>query len=474
MNNKGEKEKKAIVLNRMYVGDYLSTNLGHEVINMFQADNGGYYIYLNSRGNIASEHAGKIGMMLFVKYHTKGVVEVIGKAVGLEEADGISCSLSRNLNEVENDLLEEQMRYIKKQKGEVSYNKAKILDIFKGAGQQNIYITYKAGAVFRPKEGKHIFIRFSDAPIVSYNKAIDYEEIVLEGYKQAKASLKQYIYPCSANNDYEKLKNIITSDSYWEKTPVGKVKDEMGKMKEVLNVNRNISLFDICQLQDDENRFSNALAYFMTCNYYRDIWQDFFKQYNINLGPEYWVAREEDAKIEDTAWNHSRFPSGGRIDLLIRDKNNIIVIENKIKSDINTIAADKELKSELRKAEEITQLNRYVNYVEWCITPAKENSKSKGKLPIVKHDANKTPYYFILAPRYNQPENTMNGIYEIITYHKLYYFLKDYYYRFKNDVNFVAFFDAMYRHTHENVNDFLYYEMMEKFVRRIKEANGKK
>ena len=29
-----------IVLNRMYTGSYLSSNLGHEVINMFQADNG--------------------------------------------------------------------------------------------------------------------------------------------------------------------------------------------------------------------------------------------------------------------------------------------------------------------------------------------------------------------------------------------------------------------------------------------------
>ena len=44
-------EKKGIVLNRMYTGSYLSTNLGHEVINMFQADNGKHYLYLNDKGN---------------------------------------------------------------------------------------------------------------------------------------------------------------------------------------------------------------------------------------------------------------------------------------------------------------------------------------------------------------------------------------------------------------------------------------
>lgn len=40
--------KKTIVLNRIYAGRYLSTHLGHEVINMFQADNGKHYLYLNA------------------------------------------------------------------------------------------------------------------------------------------------------------------------------------------------------------------------------------------------------------------------------------------------------------------------------------------------------------------------------------------------------------------------------------------
>ena len=33
------KPPTGIVLNRMFVGDYLSSNLGHEVINLYQADN---------------------------------------------------------------------------------------------------------------------------------------------------------------------------------------------------------------------------------------------------------------------------------------------------------------------------------------------------------------------------------------------------------------------------------------------------
>ena len=57
----------------MYVGDYLDSNLGHEVINLFKADNGNHYIYLNATGNFAKEHSGKIGYMLFVKYYDKGL-----------------------------------------------------------------------------------------------------------------------------------------------------------------------------------------------------------------------------------------------------------------------------------------------------------------------------------------------------------------------------------------------------------------
>ena len=40
---------------------------------------------------------------------------------------------------------------------------------------------------------------------------------------------------------------------------------------------------------------------------------------------------------------------------------------------------------------------------------------------------------------------------------------------FATDANFVAFYEAMYRHSLDNVNDYLYYEMQEKFFRRIKE-----
>ena len=110
---------------------------------------------------------------------------------------------------------------------------------------------------------------------------------------------------------------------------------------------------------------------------YYELWKEFFAKYGIDLQKNFTVAREESAKIESTEWNRKN-PSGGRVDLLIRDGENIVVIENKIKSDINTIATD---------GDDSTQLNRYVNYVNW----------------LVKNNEGAKPHFIILTPSYNSP-----------------------------------------------------------------------
>ena len=82
-------KKEGIVINRMYVGNYLESNLGHEIINLLKADNNHYYLYLNQSGSFAKEHQDKIGYMLLVKNGPKNCFEIIGLAKGLKEADGI-------------------------------------------------------------------------------------------------------------------------------------------------------------------------------------------------------------------------------------------------------------------------------------------------------------------------------------------------------------------------------------------------
>ncbi len=57
MASEGNSENTdVIILNRMYVGDYLGENIGHEVINLMKPDKGDdYYIYINPRGDLNKE-----------------------------------------------------------------------------------------------------------------------------------------------------------------------------------------------------------------------------------------------------------------------------------------------------------------------------------------------------------------------------------------------------------------------------------
>ena len=479
--------KGAIVINRMYAGNYLASNLGHEIINLFQADNGKHYIYLNPKGNFDKTHKDKdtgedkIKYMLFVKNHSSEEFEVIGLATGLKSVDGVDCTLSRKLSDRNDEVYKKQVEYITEE--DITYGGKAILKLFNDAEQQSIFITYEAKEVFIPN--KRIFISYNpETKDINTDKLI---RIVLKGYNKPSTSLRSYIYPEGTfmgdgtkpteevknkrNSDYQNLvenlinDNLINNSKLWQEQNKKVNPNDAGDGKP-----REVSLFDICQILDDENRFSNALSYFLTQPQYKELWKDFFKNVNcqnlkegkkerlnidVDFGKAYEVTREESAKIEDDSHKKNYgVTGGGRIDLVIRDSNNnIIVIENKIKSDVNTVPNDKKDK---------TQLNRYVEYVNWLL------AKDKEKENIPSH-------FIILTPNYNIPEisEEMKQYYKIITYGDLYKFLKD-----RNEVeadaNFKAFFEAMHRHTHENVNDYLYYDMLEKFVRRIKEANASK
>jgi hypothetical protein len=135
--------------------------------------------------------------------------------------------------------------------------------------------------------------------------------------------------------------------------------------------------------------------------------------------------------------------------LLIRDSENLVIIENKIKSDINSVEGD----------DHNQQLGRYLEYATW-LTNQKDSKDYKKRIVA-----------YILTPEYNFPNIPleMKDKYDIITYKEVYEYLQKNHAVFKDDINFVFFFEAMQRHTFENVNDYLYHEMNEKFLRRIKE-----
>ena len=211
--------------------------------------------------------------------------------------------------EVDENIWKHQIDFINKKK--VCYGGKSILDIFSGAEQQSIFITYEAEKVYRIKSSHRIFICFSSVNSDA-NLPIGGIVIKLSEINQAKTSLKQYIYPSDSEKDYEALKKLIVDENLW--VSVGKV-----NLNQDTASRQMISLFDICQIQNNENCFSNALAYFMMQPQYYELCVEFFKKFGIDLDKDFSVEREASAKIEDINWDHNTKPSGGRIDLLIRD-----------------------------------------------------------------------------------------------------------------------------------------------------------
>ena len=265
-----------------------------------------------------------------------------------------------------------------------------------------------------------------------------------------------------------------------------------------------ISLFDICQIQNDENRFSNALSYFI--QKYPELWREFLQQHLgiKNLDKIESVTREEDAKVNKEGWNNK---TGGRIDLLIRTKNHYVIIENKIGSDIiikdNVSQLDRYYNYvEYLKYEELERLNKEYNIVKDNLAELQkkynnlgnkignQGKKWKEKIERLKEEGYKISTNIeevekrktiglVLAPNYNMPSEEERQVNDDFTYQKLPY-KEVYEWLSKNaskelgeDANFKAFHNAMKKHTYEYENEALYDDMKDKFFSRINEFKNK-
>ena len=440
-------ENLDIVINRMYAGNYLSNNLGHEVINMFAADNGNHYLYLNAKGNFDKKR--HIGYMLLVKYAGNHKVEVLAMAKNLEMASGADASMPQNLSEEKKEIFDGQREFILNEK--ITYGGVPLLHIFNGAEQQNIFVTFKVGAnsFFKPVKRMFISYKNSDNTCENLDPAKGDIEINLADTNFASTSLKQYITLNSGKDaknsvaDYNKLAELINNGSYWEVS-------NKGVVPTTEHCKKVDSLFDICKIKDDENVFSNAIYYFMQL--YPALWSKFLNEVlkenkkSFKIGSKFTVKREY--SIAEEKEEETGIPLSGRIDLLIESEDAVIAVENKILSNINKIDGDDKSKGE-------SQLTRYLS---WLSNTGFNNAA-----------------LFVLAPEYSKNLNIPDGVAGnqywggVISYKQLYDFLSMHLRCFCSDANFVAFYNAMERHTKASDAEYLYEEMRDKFYERIKE-----
>ena len=210
-----QSEKKGVVLNRMYTGSYLSSNLGHEVINMFQADNGKHYLYLNDKGNFHKKYTESIDDMLLVRYVGENKVEILAWASELTAIPETDMPYSNFDPTSTIRRYQEKIIYDKKRKPDlkiskgsnwkyeadsetgITYGGANLIDIFGDADQQNIYITYRAGKFQTPSA--RLFLEFGheekfwESINFDDNSKRDNNTFYLPGYLFGKMALHQFI-----------------------------------------------------------------------------------------------------------------------------------------------------------------------------------------------------------------------------------------------------------------------------------------
>ena len=415
---------RSIVLNVMYNGKYLNENMGHEVINLFKDDNDHNYLYLNPYGNFSSENRKVEKMLMVIPVPRKNMFEVVALATGLTEVfkpvKNYNPMLDRNKETEANRIAYEEVRrtqleYIRGNK--ITYGGVPLDQLFGDDQQQAVYITYQAEQVLKPK--KRIFISFQDGRDTETDESL---YLSLETYKQTKMAQKQYITLQSDTDnklDWSLLNDrVLENAERWEEYPSDAF-NLMAKYKY-----KEESLFDICGIADSELAFSNALAHYV--KKYTYLFKGIF---GIN----------SDTVSVEREYEH--------IDILIKDSNKRIIVENKIHSAINRKKSDKAGES---------QLNRY-----WEQLTEKEGIAESDVTAFIL-----CPEYVVEQMKEDVKRYKNHEKYTIISYKTLWNELKDTG-ETEGDAQFGIFVYALKKHKYNSVPESKYEEMKSLFFKRI-------
>ena len=406
---------REIIINKMYVGAYLSEgdNIGHEIINLYKADDGKNYIYLNSQGTIELSHGENRITILLVRKFASKTYKVLAKVEGVTILDFADSKLPR------------EERY----KGQVAlgltYGGISLVDLFNenayhGSLQEekNAYTTFVADKVIKPKNQLYI----TDDSSVSGDNT--YFIRTNKGF--GKQTLREFYNENDKPDSFADLNQIIEYRELWEDANTTQAISELPELQK----DPYFNFLNIIRQEDNELAFSNMFAYFFNIN--REAFSRFASDIlHIEMQTDFTIEREKK-----------------NIDLLISDENNAVVIENKIKSSINGVDDRHDIYSDQVQS----QLKKYYHFV----TSDDEYLK-------------KTASCFIFSPNYNRIELSKFSCgekYTIVYYREIYNFFVENRRLFDEVPYFDDFINAMYRHTKDYDND-LEEEMQRRFQNTI-------
>lgn len=416
------KKNREIILNKMYVGAYLSEgdNIGHEIINLYKADDGKNYIYLNSQGTIELSHSENEITVLLVRKFASKIYKILAKAEGVAILDFADSRLAR------------EERYNGQVQLGLTYGAVRLVDLFienlyHGSLQEekNAYTTFVVDQVIKPK---HQILITDDSSISGDNIFF-----IRTNKGFGKQTLREFFREDEKPNPFTDLSKIIRNEALWENANTTQFVSELTEPQ----ADPYFNFLRIIKQEDNELAFSNMFAHFFYKS--REAFSLFSNQVlHVQMKTDFTIEREK-----------------RNIDLLISDEDNVIVIENKIKSSINGIDDRYDIYSDQVQS----QLNKYYHYVttddEYC---------------------KKAAFCFIFSPNYNRIELSKFSCgekYTIIYYREIYNFFVENRSLFDQEPYVDDFLKAMHKHTKDYDND-LEEEMQRRFLNTIYKAKARK
>lgn len=230
-----------IIINRMFSGGYLNESLGHEIINLFKADNGRHYIYVNPYGTI-NEDAKDAHKVLLVRAISKHCFEILACASELKLLLGDELFASGRKRGAKEEL-KRQSEMIEAQN--IAYGGVLLNELFESENDSPnaAYITFETSNFKKPK------FKFY---IVDDEKLTD-ETHFLVPFKFSSQSLKQYVQG-------ESTLDKIFAPELWQENDTTK---RIG-LNEILNFKaKEQNILEIIGKMDDELSFLNWIVYYL-------------------------------------------------------------------------------------------------------------------------------------------------------------------------------------------------------------------
>lgn len=386
-----------IILNKMYSGSYLNNNIGHEIINNYRADDGEQYIYINPK-DATQELPNEENYVIQVRCVNSKCFEVLSCAK-------IEDDLYRNkLNKAV--AITDSQTEIELIGADLEYGGQLLSKIFEDQPNDSIYAHFKVSNFKTCKEGVYL---------CTYDYAQEYsvennnKYVVLNNFDFGKQNLRRYVY--STDNVYKDLLDFIKNLKFQYFEEVENKLIDKNLTKEGLPKDLETeSIIDFVGKQKEELAFSNWIFKYLQYDKYHG--RKMLKKFISFL-----ISQNADNKYEikdDELDNLDIQREYKNTDIWLETKNRIIIIENKIDSDITISKKDKENDVVDGNSKRSSQLSRYYEAVQ-------ENNTNQKK-----------EYFFIFKPNSSNKVADLS-IYKygdkwsIVKYDKLYSFFSDFY-----------------------------------------------